>query len=33
VRFETAPGKQIDFRERLVEIAGANVKTGLFVQC
>jgi transposase len=33
VRFETAPGKQlqIDFGERLVEIAGAKVKVFLFV--
>jgi transposase len=33
VRFETAPGKQlqIDFGERLVEIAGAKVKAFLFV--
>jgi transposase len=33
VRFETAPGKQlqIDFGERLVEIAGAKVKVCLFV--
>ena len=32
-RFETAPGKQlqIDFGERLVEIAGAKVKVFLFV--
>ena len=33
VRFETAPGKQlqIDFGERLVEIGGAKVKAFLFV--
>jgi transposase len=33
VRFETAPGKQlqIDFGERLVEIAGSKVKAFLFV--
>jgi len=33
MRFETAPGKQlqIDFGERLVEIAGAKVKAFLFV--
>jgi len=33
VRFETPPGKQlqIDFGERLVEIAGSNVRTYLFV--
>jgi hypothetical protein len=33
VRFETAPGKQlqIDFGERLVEIAGRKVKLFLFV--
>ena len=33
VRFETAPGRQmqVDFGERLVEIAGVKVKAFLFV--